>query len=114
MINKLWQRIASRYRAEKPVHLTVQQIREINRLLESTDTQHPMFTISQLQHSITTITRAIIIYGQPSGSIVISKEAAIDVAREALERGQIMSYYVEEESETTGRAWGTIEIKGVR
>lgn len=56
------------------------------------------------------ITSGILItYGEPNGSTIFAKEAAINMAQNAKEQGKIIDYHIEEESETTGKIIARME-----
>lgn len=45
----------------------------------------------------------LIVYGQPVNGIIITKQAAISAAQNAMQRVMITSYRIEEETETTDK-----------
>lgn len=53
---------------------------------------------------------ALFVYGKPINNTIITKQAAIDAAQKAQEQNKILSYRIEEETDTSGKIIATMRV----
>jgi hypothetical protein len=58
---------------------------------------------------MSTVEGVLFVYGKLVNDMLITKDAAINVAQRAKEQGKIIEYWIDEESETTGKVIATYD-----